>query len=105
MLTKMLARRAASRAMRIKTKAQNEGMASRMEQMGQAFQVRDSAMWNPLEVIASVFLIIFAFGFLLGRSHYLFVVELFSPVIVLAAVILLFQTIKRWRGGSKRAHH
>ncbi len=100
MLTKMLARRAASRAMRIKTNAQNEELTSRMEQMGQALRVRDDTLWNPFEVIATIFLIIFAFGFLLGRSHYLFVVELFSPVIVIGALILVFQTAKRWRGGS-----
>ena len=100
MLWKMLARRAASRAMRVKTGARSEEQASRAEQMGQALRVRDDALWNPFEVIAMVFLIIFSFGFLLGQSHYLFVAELFFPVVVIGAMVVALQTVLRWRAGD-----
>ena len=101
MVWNWLARRAASKALRIKNEQQNEDARCRAEQMGYALRVRDNALWNPFEVIAEIILIIFAFGFLLGRSHYLFVVELFFPVIVIGVAIVIWQIVRRWRVGNK----
>lgn len=95
-----LARRAAKNALRIKNEQRSEDAKSRAEQMGYALNVRDNTLWNPFEVIAEVVLIIFAFGFLLGRSHYLFVAELFFPVIVIGVAIVIWQIVQRWRAAK-----
>lgn len=86
--------------MRVGAAAQNEDRAGRVEKIGQAMRVRDDALWNPFEVVALIFLIIFAFGFLLGRSHYLFVIELFFPVILIGAAVVAVQSVQRWSEGD-----
>jgi hypothetical protein len=80
--------------------AQSEEHLGRAEKMGNAWRIREDALWNPFEVAAFVFMIIFAFGFLLGGSQYLFVAELFFPVIVIGVAVVVFQTGLRWRIGD-----
>lgn len=80
--------------------AQGRGEMSRAERLGHAWRVRDDALWNPFEVIAFLVNIIFVFGFVLGRSHYLFVAELFFPVILLSVCVLVYQAIARRRAGE-----
>ena len=102
MLTKMVAKGAARQAMKIGD-APNEEQMSRAERVGNAWRVSDDALWNPFEVIAFVVNIIFVFGFFLGQSHYLFVAELFFPVILIAICVLIFQATLRWRAGENGA--
>ncbi|UYV37557.1 hypothetical protein N4R57_00030 [Rhodobacteraceae bacterium D3-12] len=83
--------------------AQGKVKMSRTERLGHAWRVRDDALWNPFEVIAFLVNIIFVFGFVLGQSHYLFVAELFFPVILLSVCVLVYQAIARRRSGESGA--
>lgn len=72
----------------------------RSERIGRKWQVSDEALWNPFEVISFTLWIVFGFGFLLGRSHYVFVAKLFLPVILIAVVVLVGQAVLRRRAGE-----
>ncbi len=77
----------------------NSGL-SRTERVGHAWRVRDDALWNPFEVIAFLVNIVFFFGFILGHSHYLFVFQLFLPVVLLSSIVIIYQTVMRRRAGE-----
>lgn len=72
----------------------------RSERIGKAWRVRDDALWNPFEVAGFLGAIIFAFGFLMGRDHFFFAFELFIPVIVVAAVVVVGQAVLRRKAGE-----
>lgn len=100
MLWKMVARRTAKRLARIKTDPDNETRMDRAERIGYGLRVRDTVLWSPVEAVVFVVLIILVFGFVLGRSHYAFVAELFFPVIVIGLSVAIVQTAIRWRAGD-----
>jgi len=94
-MLKRLEERAARAAMR---------RAQRMEQsqrMGKYWKIRDDALWNPLEVFVFIALIILVFGMFLGRGHFLFVLELFTPVVLVGVWVLLAQALLRYRAGQE----
>lgn len=78
----------------------DEAQLRREERIGRAWRVRDDALWNPFEVVAYVGLIVFAFGFLLGHGKYMFAAELFLPVLIVGALVVLWQAVMRYRAGE-----
>ena len=74
---------------------------SRQERIARAWKVRDDALWNPFEVAAFIGMIIFGFGFLLGRDHFFFAMELFFPVIVIGIAVLILQAGLRRKAGER----
>lgn len=73
---------------------------TRIERVGAAWRVREDALWNPFEVASNMLWIVLGFGFLLGRSNYVFAIELFAPVILLGVAVLLGQAVLRWFAGE-----
>lgn len=94
-MLKRLEKRAAKAAMRRAQKIK------RAERIGKYWKVRDDALWNPLEVFVFIVLIVLAFGLFLGHGHYLYALELFTPVVLIGVWVLLAQALFRRRAGQE----
>ena len=79
----------------------SEGRIGRSERIGRAWKIKDEELWNPFEVVFFVLWIIFGFGFLMGRDHFLFAAELFLPVAVFGLAVVVVQAVMRRRAGEK----
>ncbi|MDQ2094018.1 hypothetical protein [Rhodalgimonas zhirmunskyi] len=90
-LEKRVAKAATRRAQRME----------RAERMGKYWKIRDDALWNPFEVFVFILLIVLAFGMFLGRGHFLYVLELFTPVVLVGVWVLLAQALIRYRAGQE----
>lgn len=73
---------------------------SRAEKIGSGWRVGEDALWNPLEVVSFLLWIVFGFGWFMGRDHFVFVAELFLPVLTIGALVVIAQAVLRRKAGE-----
>jgi hypothetical protein len=77
-----------------------EMQMSRAERIGTRWRVSDDALWNPFEVVSFMGLIVFGFGWFMGRDKFVFVAELFLPVLVVGIAVVIAQAVLRRKAGE-----